>query len=1035
MGAVCAEAQDSNAPRAHPAVGTPVAAALETAGYVSQTKILKSMKVGLNRLGALLYIGCIISALLTVGLAGRYDMALWLLVGPPIFFFLINPGSTPGGTEWEFAQRGDELRQRDRLLRSANINVGEGGQASWFFHNFNLITSDIAQQLMKLFTQSQARADQYFNTRQNISRDLFGSEIDDSDLMTVVAVTRALCVDSLHAAQLMAMGARNALYRNTEPTSPGGPNAYEVYKTEYCSRFTDEKDQKKGVPDGPAKQYLLELLKKNENVADTLSSMSCKQMWIYMLQAVHAKSKQSLGVTLSNRIPPATPAEDQEKIIQDVLKKVTAENWDRDGADPVAAECPADTGAGIPSGTTREKLERVFTAWTLRKLFEQDFRGPMIASLRGEHDVGEEQAGYYNFQGKQAAYEMTRRATVHQKTAAMPYEIYFMMNSLPYVQGIGLYALAVVFPFFAVLVLMPGMAGSFFMWCALWIWLKSWDVGWALVMVADDVLWDLMPHNTFFRETGSASDLDPPNILEAAFGGDYSYNLMTYYTLVAMMIGAVPVISANAVLGSKRAVAGIMLDGIKTMASNLSNHVEDHVRTLQLGEIDRAKQDMMGMKVGTKIGGLSDALKGQEDGYTSSAVLDGLYMDALEEGAKPAALVKTAQSLTKWWRGGLSEGMKAAKEEYEANLKALCSDPEQIAALRDILAKNRFVKMMLHFKNSSPGISDEQAFEMAKDHMINMLDLQQPALTAGRALDTAMGALKKLNEASGGLSAEAYSALQQGVGDKGENKTQFMSALSELDQHVKEGRFNVKDRDAIALVKGDQHMASAIANLAKYHEERNAKGVAGPVRDANGLVIDPILESERIKTKLEEKGMQRYLELNEHTRATRQLLEGYLELQMAGVMGLNLKTLDPKSGGVLPPTVLGFSTEMLTKAALGDIKVGMDARTLSQSLVFQDLVVSYKRTEYFQAQNLLNMATHYYNFEASKTEQWRFTEMVRAGISGREEWWNVPEAPVMVGPAADMAASLSQEWLARYGIRAEGHHMRANLDALPKVSK
>ena len=65
-------------------------------------------------------------------------------------------------------------------------------------------------------------------------------------------------------------------------------------------------------------------------------------------------------------------------------------------------------------------------------------------------------------------------------------------GGIPYAQGILLYILALSFPFFSLLLLVPGKHGGFLLWFMLWIWVKSWDVMMALVIILSDSIYAIL---------------------------------------------------------------------------------------------------------------------------------------------------------------------------------------------------------------------------------------------------------------------------------------------------------------------------------------------------------------------------------------------------------------------------------------------------------------------------------------------------------------------------------------------------------------
>jgi hypothetical protein len=170
-----------------------------------------------------------------------------------------------------------------------------------------------------------------------------------------------------------------------------------------------------------------------------------------------------------------------------------------------------------------------------------------------------------------------RRQKAQDFAEARKYEAFILLQLLPYIQGLFLYGLAVVYPFFCLMILLPGQAGAFFTWMALWAWAKSWDIGWALVMVADNVLWELFPKSAFFNPQDPEPYRSPVSLLEGAYDGDPAYNMGTYWLMVSMMVSGVPLVSAQAVLGSKKAIAGVFLSGLDSIAQNLGQSAANYV--------------------------------------------------------------------------------------------------------------------------------------------------------------------------------------------------------------------------------------------------------------------------------------------------------------------------------------------------------------------------------------------------------------------------------------------------------------------------
>ncbi|HMO01597.1 MAG TPA: hypothetical protein PKD37_03310 [Oligoflexia bacterium] len=75
-------------------------------------------------------------------------------------------------------------------------------------------------------------------------------------------------------------------------------------------------------------------------------------------------------------------------------------------------------------------------------------------------------------------------------------EIYSWALMIPYIQGVLLYLLAMIYPFAAILMIVPGWHKAILTWGSFWIWVKFWDVGFALVKSMDRTIWAMLGNNS-----------------------------------------------------------------------------------------------------------------------------------------------------------------------------------------------------------------------------------------------------------------------------------------------------------------------------------------------------------------------------------------------------------------------------------------------------------------------------------------------------------------------------------------------------------
>lgn len=892
-------------------VGTLVAAAMETAGYVSQAQVLSDLATMLERLGALIYVCCIFAALLSVAISGRYDLGLWLLMGPPLFFFLIKPSVSSGGAEWQFGAFKDR-GERQHILDGANVQLSGDAKVSFFFHGFNVLVSDTVQQLIKVITKDSVRQQMLFMARQQVMDDLFSTKVDKPDLEALVAATGSQCWRELNAARVLGVGRRDPRVR----ASP----EYQRALQDYCELFIEGKNRVYLAP-GPARDYVVDQLQMESRSGDPdffFSNLRCTQLWDWVREGVEKRAALAKANALNERLDPQAPEEIYNRVQADIVNKLKSPDKPDQEAPQDVLECPSGASAGTAFTAPTDdgtKLQLMLSAWMLRKQFADDPRGGMISQFAEHSGIELQPLNYHNAHSQEAAYEIVRRFRLDRLAEVTRFEAFSLAMTLPYVQGIGLYLLGTLFPFFALFVLMPGQAGSFFMWCALWVWLKSWDVGWALVMVADELLWSVMPHSSFFRLGPNGGD--PITIFEAAFDGDYGYNLATYYMLVAAMISAVPIISANAVLGSKKAIAGLFVDGLKSMGSQLSTHVGDMIGPEQLEYVDQRReyspvQNAARKLVREQISMLYSHKMYDGAGGTNQAFLDSLSTVAgLDRVAQETAIgLRTTLAASFPQLQGKDfdlDGLKAqARQELEAIRDGHSTIVANNATMSEHTSHNKFLDLANSFVMDSNGKRRQLGFAGAMVEVARQsgMDLRE---------------LREMAKRQWGIEDGDYNAL---FGD-GSKALKFAAGY----EHLEDPRTRNYDP------RGELPLEIALERRAAEHQESMA----------------------------------------DYYKGMSELMRG------AGVAG----------------SVLGAGTF----PGLG--KMAFTGGLGSAEAVYQ-MGLSYERTaSSIRADYLQRVANEFY-FQGGASQEWLFYEQIRAGISLREEWWNVPDAPADNRAGAEM---------------------------------
>ncbi len=578
--------------------GTMVAAALETVGYHTQAAVLKDLETHFNYLGGLIYLCVIVTAVFTVAMNGSYRPALWMLVGPAMFIFAsgikiggVEHTADAQAVEWRFGAFEDTENKKDELLESRSLE--KNAKVSWLFHEYNVLVSEVMQRLISIATEQDIATQMIFMARQRTIEDLFGTMPKDAKLFALTTQFLVSCDTEISDARFIAVA-------NRDPSLAKDPRLdYKVKR--YCDRFDKEP---KGLPPGPAMDYIYEL---DDDPGFTVSKeewknklryanqfVTCKQLWGWVLQGTQRAAEsalESVEVTIPYYGWKLTGAGLYDRVVKDTCLKVTEQNGVEERKLSGKGDPCAEGGGGAAAAQALSCEANAFAVMTniiAGKIITKTINNSPSQEIlqRGNHGKD----GVKPLTTAQAATTqpttkagIIRRQKAHEFGVARRYEAFTLLMLLPYIQGLILYGLAVIYPFFALMILLPGQAGSFLSWMALWAWAKSWDVGWALVMTADKIIWELMPKEAYFNPANSQPYENLASLLETAYDGDPSYNVATYWMLLSMMISGVPIVSAQVVMGSKKAIAGVMLQGVQDIAGNYAGSAGDRVATEQVG--------------------------------------------------------------------------------------------------------------------------------------------------------------------------------------------------------------------------------------------------------------------------------------------------------------------------------------------------------------------------------------------------------------------------------------------------------------------
>jgi len=634
---------------ASPLTGSLMAAALETAGYAAQSQVLEHLGDMFNQLGALIYVVFCIGAVFSLAIYGSYRNAASLVIGPIALIFLLNAREVGYGAEWQWGiQDSTSTSEYAELIGEIENNQGEViNEVSWLFNRYNILVSDFILQSIGIILNNNVNERIKPMARQRMMDFLFSSTIKSENLKSLIQVHHMHCSDDMERMRTIALGERHVHFRTSSfyksivehNASYNQSNITIRRNTPAHSALTDIYNSYSAPPAQnpelafPQTNVFTSCVIPEDNMVPP--SVSCEQLWCWMAMGlqteVHRLQEETERSTLG-------AAEDdrafKEELWKDIVVKMSNPN--------------------LVVGDTNEYIEPdlslipvIIGGHLMRKEVMKNAMSEGFTQL-SQHSGYKPDNTKINFEKMNPAklQEMTRKFQKEQFSEPERWRIYTLAIYMPYVQGVCLYILGLTFPFFALMILVPGQSRAFFQWMGLWFWVKFWDLGWAFVVVVDDILWELMPHSAHFDITKDPND-SPISYFDTAFSGDPAYSLGMYYALVGIMITGVPLVSAQILLGSKAAIANTLMQGMNEVADRWGQAIKNAIAPTQTMGIEQLRLDHASNYKKDSFGSQQsdEMLEKADQMMTDAKAMSNLATEALTLGATGAAAKAVASTV------------------------------------------------------------------------------------------------------------------------------------------------------------------------------------------------------------------------------------------------------------------------------------------------------------------------------------------------------------------------------------------------------
>ena len=580
-----------------------VGASLETVGYYYQSLILDVIAGPLQTsvAGLFFVVGALVALSSFVAL-GSFRLGAWFFLGPGIFLMVLGSRTETTGANWKF---GGDQRDIQAVRNGVEDVIGgdlgeleteadeEPARVATLFAWYNKLVSASVQEIVRVLAAERAanKADLKFIVRSQMLSELYAATPLNRDFEELLhngllrqcgqAVDKGRDLrdpkyfdeeeDVLDKDKHDKLRKQFFALMNKPVTlTPGGVRYLAALKTDHpvwwkhgiskadspdVSKWLRDidKDLKKKfdgplTPDGRPANWRAKYEKAKDEVEQ--ARFTCFNIWRFIYLGLHRAAKEKVNGSLRG-----LPKEIRESVLQDLSKST---GWDG----------KVDDHEELTDNL--EQLDHLYKAiakYMLRNVVAKENVGAFLSDYarRGQSVQAIEVPS-----GNDLSF--TEQAIVENQEWKEKSSLMTSASNMPYYQGLGLCFLAIVFPFFALLLIVPGKHAGFLLWFSLWMWLKSWDIGFAIVMAIDDVLYELFS-KTYEPGAGAPAttlDVDLSSAIMSLAELDPSFQLATYYKVLGTAIHSIPIVTSYLILGSLRGGSGLISAGIQKYASFVS---------------------------------------------------------------------------------------------------------------------------------------------------------------------------------------------------------------------------------------------------------------------------------------------------------------------------------------------------------------------------------------------------------------------------------------------------------------------------------
>lgn len=200
---------------------------------------------------------------------------------------------------------------------------------------------------------------------------------------------------------------------------------------------------------------------------------------------------------------------------------------------------------------------------------------------------------------------------------------------MPYYQGILLYFISIIYPFVCLLVLIPGKAVAVLQLPLFWLWVKSWDIGFAAIVLLEKVLYNMLPNWNLPPELKVTSVNNfwthdkLPTILSEGYNFNHIQGIAMHYSVLALCTMSIPAWTGAFILKGKQSMLSSFTNAIDSQARNAGERSASAHSITSANERAQMMKQIKGAAIQTsrlQAGGVSGGLRGVTARFLGSGV-------------------------------------------------------------------------------------------------------------------------------------------------------------------------------------------------------------------------------------------------------------------------------------------------------------------------------------------------------------------------------------------------------------------------------